>query len=670
MTEQSSELTNDELVKLIEQEISNSVGGGGDDSNIDSDLAEVWQKAMDYYFGKPRGDEVDGRSHVISMDLADMVEQTMAYIMPSFDTDNLGSFSAYDIMDENQAKSESDAVNWCILEQNNGYMEFAAAIKDALLQRNGIIKVWVDEHFEIQDEEYNNIGVFEIQQLLQDQNIEVTGSEEVDPGMFTEDGLVLSEPKFNISTRKKIPIKQLKVKAIPPESFSVNSDHDSIFLDDARFCKHTELYTRSELKKMGFDPEIIDDLPAKTTKTSSAQRARSRSSSEDDSESAQRESDRIEVDECYYQVDSDGDGITERRKIIKAGKHILDNEQFPIVAFASGTAFLLPHRFWCISLYDKLKQIQDQKTAFLRKTLDNAEGMINQRVIALNGQVNMDDLLSSRPSGIVRAKRVDAVTAFPVQNMGDTGFRMLNYLDKVRKEAGGSQLDLGTQENVPVQGQTAHGMERWMSSQEQLAFLMVKTLANTLIKQTYRIAHIMMRMYMPERLTYKSNGKLVTTSPGMWPPRAQVVVNIQLSMAEKQRKYLLLQEIINQQNGMMQIGLNGVITSSNHIYNALIDQAKIAGLELPDRYWIDPASPQAQQAAQANQQAAQKAKQEEIQQNDKILIMQQKISELQEGSDRLKADLEYSIKVNEQLRKWAELELQYDTDIPGQGLKK
>ena len=302
----------------------------------------------------------------------------------------------------------------------------------------------------------------------------------------------------------------------------------------------------------------------------------------------------------------------------------------------------------------------------MRKTLDNAESLINQRVTVVPSQVNMDDVLSSRPNGVVRAKRTDAVSPWPLQNLGDTGFKMLGYMDKMRKEAGGAQLDLGTQENMPVQGQTAHGMERWMSSQEQLSYMMIKNYANTLVKGMYRIMHTLLREFMPEKLTYKYKGQMIAMEPGTWPERPRVTINIQLSMAERQRQYMILGDIIEKQKELMSSGFNGVLANTQTLYQAQADQAKIAGFN-PEKYWIDPNSPQAQQAAQQNQQAAEQAKLEEQQQNDKLLQTQVLISQMQEKSDELREQLGYAIKVNEQLRKWTEMELEYSTDIPGEG---
>lgn len=648
-------LDDDDLAALIDQEMRYTLGGSTYSNLDDSELSNAWVEALNYYFGKPRGDEVEGRSHAISMDVADMVEQTLAQIIPSIEVKNLVDFGAYNVQDEPQAQVESGAVNWAIMDQNNGLIEFISGVKDALLQRNGIIKIYVEEKFEIDEHSFEGLDPVAVDQIINDPNVEVLSGDQTSGDVYDQMGNLVIPATYRLDVRVKIPVKQLVVESVAPDEFSVNADHNSIFLHNARFVQHTRLISRSDLIKMGIDPEIVKELKKAPADFSSAKQARNRSSQEDDVTPAQEQAELVEVNECYYQVDYDGDGVTERRKILKSDNKILDNEIFPVVPFASGTPFLIPHKFWGMSMHDKVKNVQDVKTQFLRKTLDNAEGLINQRVIAVSGQVNMDDVLSARPTGVVRAKRVDAVAPFPVQNMGDTGFRMLNYMDKIRKEAGGSQLDVGTQENIPVQSQTAHGMERWMSSQEQMGQLIIKTIALTMIKGTFQIAHWTLRRFFPEQMTYKSGGKMVSTIPGTWPARSTLTINLQLSMAERQRRYMILDAVIEKQMGAIQNGLDGVLASKKNVYNALVDQARIAGFENPERYWIDPDSQQAQQAAQANSQARMQAMMMEQKQNDKILQLQAQVTAMQESSDRLKANLDYIIKYDEQIRKWVEM---------------
>ena len=152
MRQDSEKMTEEDLGTLIQQEMSYTIGGS--DGTTDSELTNAWDKALEYYFGKPRGDEIPGRSHVISMDMADMIEQTLAQVLPAFDKKNLGIFYG---PNEKTAQIESDAVNYVILQQNNGFVTFLQALKDVFLQRNGIVKIYVDERTEVEEQTFENV---------------------------------------------------------------------------------------------------------------------------------------------------------------------------------------------------------------------------------------------------------------------------------------------------------------------------------------------------------------------------------------------------------------------------------------------------------------------------------------------------------------------------------
>ena len=70
-------------------------------------------------------------------------------------------------------------------------------------------------------------------------------------------------------------------------------------------------------------------------------------------------------------IDMDEDGIAEYVKITVAGgdnpTDILDAEVIDSSPFISATAILMSHKLFGLSIYDRLKQIQEQKNNSLEK---------------------------------------------------------------------------------------------------------------------------------------------------------------------------------------------------------------------------------------------------------------------------------------------------------------
>jgi hypothetical protein len=113
-------------------------------SKLSSDRSD----AMDYYLGDMSKDmpAPEGRSSAVSTDVADAVEGLMPNLMDIFaGSDEVVRFEPVGPEDEEAAQQETDYVNHVFMQQNPGFMVLYTFIKDGLLQKNGIVKVWWEE---------------------------------------------------------------------------------------------------------------------------------------------------------------------------------------------------------------------------------------------------------------------------------------------------------------------------------------------------------------------------------------------------------------------------------------------------------------------------------------------------------------------------------------------
>ena len=624
-----AKMKQEEIVQALRNEISLAEGYDSDE------LAEVREKALDYYYGRTRGDEVEGRSSVQSTDVADMVEAVLAQVLPAFQTDNVVEFEPESEEDEQQANQESQAVNYMVNEVNEGYAVFYQAIKDSLLQRNGIIKAHVEETVESETNEFVGITSMELAQLVlaDDPNLEVQILDQEQTG----------DDQFDVTAKFIQTTRRLLVEAVPPENFLISVNHDSIFLNNVPFCAERELVQRSELLKAGYSKTVVNNLPVMTMDTKNDANARDNNDKSEIYAGNEPSQDLIEVFRCFYLIDADGDGIAERHMYVLAGNTILEDEPAPFVPYASGTPFIQPHRWNGLSLYDKLKEVQDVKTATLRNYLDNHNNANNARVGAVEGMVNMDDLLNSRPGGIVRMQSIDSLVPIPRDDIGQSAQSLLQYMDEVRSARGGASLDLQSA-SAQIQGDTAHGIERQYTAREQLAALMARTLAETLIASTYKIVHMAMRLLMPGGFTFRQGSAFSQTDPSQWPERDRVNVKTGLSVNERMAKAASLAEIVTKQEQYIMNGQGGILTDSAKLFNALIDWCKAKGLDNPERYWTDPQSESAQQAAQQAQEQAQQQQQQQQQMMEAQQQFQQQLLQIQSTLDKYKHDTELRFK--------------------------
>ena len=625
-------LTDEELAGILQNEISVALGSDQDD------LVGQRSEAMNYYFGRSPGRATKGNSNTVSLDVADMTEALLAQIMPSFGSDSVSSFEASGPEDEKQATAETDFCNYVIMQQCDGYLQFYQAIKDALLLKNGIIKVYVDESMKVRIRQYPELD--ETEQAIIEAEADMAGQQV----QFTEND-------NGVEVKTFIPKRKLCMEAVSPEHFVITSDQRSHnVMDECDFCAERKVVTQSWLIERGHDPMVVQELPTEDVDTQVDELARNQSQEEDEHYWYEAGTRPIEVWEAYIKVDYDRDGVAELRRVLFCNRTILENEPVDWIPYATGVPFINSNRWLGISLFDKIKWVQDQKTDFVRQYINNMRYHNNRRLGVVENQVNYEDVLNSRPGQAVRCASRDAVWEIPVTDIGPSCMNMLSYLDKMRSERGGASLDMQTQ-GMTVGGDTAHGVERQMSFKEMLASLITKTLGETLVKQTYLLVHRTYREMLPEATQAKIGQDWQQVQPGQWPEREHVSITVGMSPHERTKQAGALLQTLSMQQQALASGLKGILTDAGNVYNTVTDYCRMNGLDNPDQYWIDPDSEAARLMAQqmAQQQQMTQAQMNQQQQQAFSSMLQVELAKIQaqmEASIR-----EHEIKVAEMLLK-------------------
>lgn len=145
------QITLDELEARLEAEKADALS-----AQNASKLSEERSLAMDYYMGDMSRDMAaqPDRSRAVSTDILDTIEGLMPQLMEIFASgDEVVMFNPVGPEDEEAAKQETDYVNHAFMERNPGFIVLYSFIKDALLQKVGVVKSWWEEK-ESEDEEY------------------------------------------------------------------------------------------------------------------------------------------------------------------------------------------------------------------------------------------------------------------------------------------------------------------------------------------------------------------------------------------------------------------------------------------------------------------------------------------------------------------------------------
>jgi hypothetical protein len=590
------------LNSIVSSEITDAL------NHFDSEFSQERIRAMDFYLGEPFGNEVEGRSSVVSTEVADTVEAIMPNLMRVFTAnDKYVRFSARTAEDMERAEQVSDYVNYIINHDNEGYKILYNWFKDALLFRLGVVKYFYEEEENVTEEEYNGLDENELAVLLANPDVEVVEQQETVVNSYMEDDgtVVPLESSYDLSVRVTERKGKIKVINVPPEEFLVNRRATS--LDEAYFVAHRTTMTVSDLVAMGYDREEVEahaglsDLDVDEERTNRFQDLEANTGT-DAADPTLRE---VVYYECIMKVDYDGDGIAERRRICAIGAegtHILHNEPFDHVPFAVVSPVLMPHRLIGRSIYDMTEDLQVIKSTLMRQYLDSVYTSTLPRMVAVEGQVNLDDLLEGTAGGIIRARQpgmVQAITGTPV---GGEVRPLMDYLDNIKEQRTGmSKASQGLDANA-LQSTTASAISATVRGAQVKLESYARTMAETGVKSLFKgILHLVTKYDNKPRIVRLRNN-FVPIDPREWTSEYDVVVQVGLGTADDEQKIAFLTQIAaKQEQILMQLGpSNPVVTMAQYV-NTLRSIAEIGGFKDADMFFSSPQQIQMQQQQQQQQ---------------------------------------------------------------------
>lgn len=690
-------------------------------------LANQRQKAMVYYLAEPKLDlappEVDGRSAVVSPVVRNTIESMLPALMVKFaGTDTVVEFEAQKPGDERAAMQATDYVNHLFYTRNRGELIAYNWMKDALLQKNGIVKVWWDTRKDETREEYIGLSDIELAQLMDEDEIEITeqksypDEEDIEqrnqaleqlqqqldhalnaaqqnpqaaqavPQLQQQMQAIMQTPQkmlFDVVCKRSKEGGKVCVENVPPEEFLISRKAKSI--EHASFVGHRVLRTMSELRSMGY--KNIDNISGDDAAASMNMERIERLGFDDEMAATGIEQSahgddtqkQVWVTECYVRVDYDGDGIAELRKVVRAGNQILENEIVDVAPFVSITPVPMPHKFFGLSVADLAEEGQKISTMMLRGVLDNTYLQINGRYFAVDGQVNLDDLLTSRPGGVVRMKQAGMAGRLD-QGAGDSnlGMGMLEYMKGFTEDATGwSRNSAGTDTNALNSQVTATQATIVTNKADMRTDLIARNFAEG-FRDLFRLILKLCSQYQQKEEIINLRGEWVPMSPREWRNGFTAKINVGIGTGNKDQQVAHLNLLIQQQGTGMQIGT----ATPQNVYEAQKELTKALGFKSGDKFFTDPAKVpprqdphiSAEQAktqatmqlehakAQMKQQTDMQAKQAEIQLERERMQMQ---AQVDTNRQQVEAQQQQAkMQMERELEQWkAQLKAQTDREL-------
>lgn len=676
-------MTDDELLALIEAREGESYGYG------DGELSEKRAEAIARFLGEPYGDEREGRSQVVATDLRDTILWAMPQLLRVFlGGDELVRFDPRGPEDEKQAKLETEYINWLALERNDAFQHFCVIVQDALLLGTGYAKVWWDSSEDIQTETYYGKSDDEIGLLVNDPEIEIVEhSAYPDPagsGMYMDPlagPVPLPAPTLHdVKVKRRYAEEIAKYAAVPPEELLVHKTVRTGSVQEAAFVEHRRMVTLSELREMGYDI-ADDDFSADDWIDSAEEEARNRYEDEHseaiDADPSMR---RVLYRECYLRVDIDRDGIAELRKVCIANKKVLHNDEADCVPFAAFSPILFGHRHHGLSFFDLLAEITAIKTALLRGMLDSQYLAVQPRTAVDVNRVNLDDMLVSRPGGVVRVQGDPASATMPLvtPDVGKTALSGIQYIDAWKQDASGINpyFQGGAMLDSQALNKTASGVSQLITQAQSRIEAIARSLSDG-VRDLFLLLHQITLKNATKAEKVRLSNEWVPIDPREWVRRANLSVQVALGAGSKEMQTQQLQQLLAMQ---MQLLPAGMVKPEN-LFNTASRLTQAMGFRSPEEFWTDPSKQPPQppppnpvvQAEQIKAQTTLQVKQAEMQaqaadDQRQFAIEQQRLQaemKSEQAKVQMQAELErYKAELDAQLeREKAELQRQTQLQI-------
>ena len=663
-------MTEEEIVNLVESEIN------GSSDYMDSEISSQRERSMEYFYGEPFGNEEDGRSQVVVTDVQDTLMWMMPSLMRIFTAgDRVVKFVPEGPEDEDTAEQATKYVNHVFYKQNDGFMVLYNMFLDALMQKVGIVKHYWEEVEKTTTESYQNLTEQEYSLLQQDDELEVvehqenvTISEQPDP--FTGDIVQVEEVFHDVTFARTSMEGKVTIENVPPEEFLINRGAKT--LEDARFICHRSHKSKSELLQMGFDPDVVEDLPGYTggaddITTSQEYMARHAYDSTDvyPNQAAADSEMVVQIYESYVKLDMDGSGISVLHKICHAGSELLDIEPIDYIPFSTVCPIPIPHKFYGLSVAETVEDIQLIRSTLTRNLLDNMYLSNNGRFQVVEGQVNIDDLLTNRPGGIVRTRSPNALQPIQTPSLQPYSFQMLQYWEDIKSgRTGVNPKTQGLSADVLKTHVTTGAVTAALTNAQGRLELIARVFADTGVRNMFKSIYNLIQRYEDRKKVVRLNNNYFQIDPASWREDLDVDIEVGIGYGDQDVR---LQNISNFATLIEKVGqqTQGMIQPGN-VYNLVREIADEMGIKNVDKFIstppTEPPPPSAQEQLQQVQAQAMMTQAQATQLEAEVKAKELEIKAAKLELERVEIEHDMAVKREELKLKGIELGFEMNSD--------
>ena len=585
-----------ELQAIITQDLTDAV------SYVDSDLSPTRAKGTEYYRGDLFGNEVEGNSKVVAMEVRDTVSAMLPSLMRVFfNSENVVEFAPRGPEDVKMAQQATDYANYVFQNDNNGFLTTYAIFKDALVRKCGIAKFWWEDEEKVRIEEYSGLDDQTLEMLMQEPGAEVKivvsyPDPDIDEMQMTTIDPMTGQPVtmpapmiHDVQIKRITKDGRIRIMAVPPEELLL--DRRARSFDDCTIIAHRQMATVADLIAMGYDQDEIEENLSTTDLDSNdeylARQPLSTTFGTNDAANPMMR--RVLYIEAYSRVDFDNDGIAELRKVccMGGGYKVVRNLPASYIPFADFPCDPEPHTspLEAMSIFDITRDLQEIKSEILRNTLDSLAQSIHPRTAVVEGQVNIDDVLNNETGAIIRMRAPGMVQPLTTPFVGQAAFPMMEYMDQIKEDRTGmSKAAMGLNADA-LQSSTKAAVNATISASQGRIELTARILAEGM-KKLFKGILFLATTHQDKARMVRMRNEWVQIDPRSWDANMDANINIALGNGDTNERLQALMMILGKQEQILQqLGPQNPLVTPQQFSNTLRKIVELSGFKDSTSYF-------------------------------------------------------------------------------------
>lgn len=571
--------------------------------SLDASLNEDRKIALDFYHGRPFGDEMEGRSQLVTRDVAEVVDAMTVAIMRTVVSDKVVEFEARESEGveapegedpaqmqmyrqavqkagreaQDRAQDATALVAWQFMRAQSGYRIAHDCLKAGLLEKTGVFKTWAEPTYEMVEGEALGSEI--------DADETIVAAEPIpDAYVMGPDGMLDQAYTVRRKVRGKT---RYRDEAVPNEEFRFSPEARE--LDDAAYIQHRTRCTLSALMKdHGITEAEAEVLWDDSNDTQSLSDARDEGRERKDSETSYGKGINRQVwrKEEYTRWDM-GDGTDTLICVHRVGNTVLSIQEVEEQPFVIWCPFPMHHRIVGQSLADKTMDIQRVRSVLLRQAMDALYFANAPRPYIDMSQCDentIDDVLSIVPGSPIRGRGPNSVQFMTQPFAAPHAFTALEFMTGERESRTGvTRHNQGL--NSDTLNSTATGYKIQVEQGAQWEEYVARNYAEALAELFEKKLRLMKRYGAVEPV--RTGGEFKRIDASSFEDEMDMTIRVGLGTGRKDARLQARMFVLEQQKEALMAGSS--LVDEDKIYNSMAGIIADSALGDPNMYVNDPA---------------------------------------------------------------------------------